>query len=435
MKSFIDRLNQTKRISVWGIGYLGYTTILRLQTNGFNVICSTFDKDVKKELLAGNYPYDYMRQQWSRQGDLPTLDLEKVTFSDKFSSMFVTNVHIIAIPAYNNTGEPESYLKLLRIFIENQNSLNNCLVIFQSAERVGTVDEFFIKPLQKVNINCYFASAFRSDWTMEEFFSSNDVRLIAANDKKSLSVVSTFFSMMNIRFNPIIGIRKAELYEIAKNCLTYTIEAYFTQLSFAYPDMDINEIFNLIKNNYEYPKNQYGLNLLHHKKLLQIDHILSSSYGDFLTLIKDTRSINMVNVMLYADILKKFGIQSVTIMGLSVETAIKDIRASSSIIFVEYLRDQNIKIFVHDPYYSISEIKRILPDVEVSLFHHDHHTESYVIMNNNVVYKSLSQKDIESMGLSKARIIIDSTGHFQYYNYSANTIYHMFGDGNLKFLL
>ena len=35
MNDFRHRLLSTRRVSVWGIGYLGYTSLLRLQSKGF----------------------------------------------------------------------------------------------------------------------------------------------------------------------------------------------------------------------------------------------------------------------------------------------------------------------------------------------------------------------------------------------------------------
>lgn len=435
MNGFVERLNKTKTVSLWGIGYLGYTTILRLQTNGFKIICSTLDKDVKNEIENGTYPCQYMKEQWSIHGDVPGIDYSKVIFSDSFDSMFDTNVHIIAVPAYNDSGSPETYNKLVDIFRNYSNLLADNLILFQSAERVGTVDTFFIEPLKKTGAKCYFASAFRSDWTIEEFSAGNDARLLSANDEESLNVAKKFFNMLNVSYSSIVGIKEAELCENAKNCLEYTIEAFFAQLSFAYPAIDINEVSKMVLGNYNYSCKQLGLNLLNHKKLLHIDHVLAGQNGDYLSIIKEMRSINMTNVMLYAEILKKNSIKSVTIMGLSVDNAIKDIRASSSVILAEYLNNLGIDVCVHDPYYSSEEVKQILPFAKVGEFKRSNVTDGFIIMNSNVVYKSFTQQDIERMGIFSARIIIDSTGQFQYFNYSDETVYHLVGDGNLKVLL
>ena len=39
---------KTKTVSVWGTGYLGYTTMLRLQNNGFNIVAY----DISREQLT-----------------------------------------------------------------------------------------------------------------------------------------------------------------------------------------------------------------------------------------------------------------------------------------------------------------------------------------------------------------------------------------------
>ena len=37
MEQFKEKLLKNKVVSVWGAGYLGYTEIMRLQSNGFKV--------------------------------------------------------------------------------------------------------------------------------------------------------------------------------------------------------------------------------------------------------------------------------------------------------------------------------------------------------------------------------------------------------------
>lgn len=437
MSKFSENLFSTKTVSVWGIGYLGYTTILRLQSKGFFVNCFTFDKDVQKDIEEDKYPYEYMKQTWSLNNDVPKIDLAKTFFCNDYKKMFNVNVHIIALPAFRGeSNQPEAYKKLVDIFLKHIENLSGAIVIFQAAEKVGTVDSYFIKPLKKAGAKCYFASAFRSDWNVEEFLLGNNSRIIAANDKESLEVVSEFFDILNVNFNTLSGIEEAEVYENAKNCLKYSAEAFFTQLSFAYPNINVNEVSAMIVKNLDLATKRSGLNLLNYKHMLHIDHVLAGQSGDYLSIIKETQSVNMTTVILYADILKQKKISSITILGLSVEGARKDIRASASVLLAEYLHNIGIKVFVHDPYFSQNEISEILPFVQVSnLQNKSEFTDSYIVMGSNPVYNYYSQKDINTNGIFNAKIIIDGVGVLKHLSFSPKTLYHEVGDGRLKALL
>lgn len=430
------RLFERKAISVWGIGYLGYTTILRLQSKGFFVICSTIDKTIEKDIHKDTYPYEHMKQAWSLNNDIPRINLSKTAFASDEASMFESAVHIIAIPAFVESGKPEMYEKLVHIFAKNIDKLKGVLIVFQSAEKAGTVENHFITPLKKLGAKCYFGSAFRRDWNIEEFLLGNETRMIAGHDKESLRAISDFFDILDIQFETLDSIKEAEIYENAKNCLQYNISAFFTQLSFAYPGININKVSTKIIENMNLKAKQNGLNLLNHKNMLQIEHILAGQTGDYLSLIKETQAVNMTTVLLYADILKQKKVSSVTVMGLSVEGARKDIRGSSAVLLAEYLNSIGINVYVNDPYFTNSEINEILPFAKVSsMGSKADKTDGYVLMNSTPTYTYFTQTDIKKNGLFEGKIIIDSFGILKYLTFSAKTIYHEVGDGSLKVLL
>ena len=437
MGKFAEALFAKKTVSVWGIGYLGYTTILRLQSKGFYVNCFSFDQAVFDDIQTGKYPYEYMRQAWSLNNDMPRIDIEKVNFCKDVKGMFDSNVHVIALPAFGgNYSKPEAYSKIADIFAEFSAKLSDSLVLFQSAEKAGTVDNYFIKPLKKRGVKCYFASAFRGDWSVEEFLSEEKIRILAANDKGSLDTAKEFFGILGVCFKGLGSIKEAEIYENAKSCLQYGVEAFFTQLSLAYPDINTNEVSAMIVKNIDLPTKRNGLNLLNHKNILQIEHMLAGQSGDYLSIIKETQTANMSVILFYADILKQKRVSSVTIMGLSAEGAKKDVRASAAILLAEYLNNMGMSVFIHDPYFSKEEIADILPFAKLNdMGGGVDFTESYVLMSQNQEYNYLTQEKINKNGLYDAKIIIDGVGALKYFSFSPKTIYHEVGDGTLKALI
>lgn len=438
MTKFLGTLFASKKVSVWGVGYLGYTTILRLQSKGFFVNCFSFDVGARQDMKSGKYPYERMKQIWSLNGDIPRADLSKLFFCEEESEMFEgATVHVIALPAFDEeSGKPENYEKLVDIFSKNASALRGSLILFQSAEKAGTVENHFIKPLKKAGVDAYFASAFRSDWSVEEFLSGGETRVIAANNKESLDVASSFFDILGVSFKTLGGIEEAEVYENAKNCLKYGVEAYFAQLSLAYPDVNINEVSAMIVKNLNLQTKRSGINLLKRKNTLHIDNLLAGQNGDYLSIIKETQSFSMSLALVYADILKQKKISSTTIIGLSVEGAKKDIRASLALLMCEYLHDIGVDVFVHDPYFSDEEIKELLPFAGVwKPEAKQTHTDAYVIMGSNPVFNYFTQSDLEQSGIFDAKIVIDGVGALKGFSFSSKTLYHQVGDGALKALL
>lgn len=437
MNKFTEKLYATKTVSVWGIGYLGYTSVLRLQSKGFFVNCATLEKDVRHDIQNGQYPYEYMKQTWSLNNEIPKIDIQQIAFPESYDAMFDSNLHIIALPGFKNSGKPETYTLLIDIFSKHIDKLHNSLILFQSAEKAGTVKKHFIDPLKKAGAECYFASAFRSDWSIEEFLLGSETRMLGANDKKSLEIASKVFTIMEIDFDTLEGIEEAEVYENGKNCLHYATQAFFTQLSLGYPHIDMNDVSAKIAQNFVVSPKKSGLNLLNHKNMLHINHILAGQRGEYLSIIQETQAVNMNAALFYADILKNHQIASIAILGLSVEGARKDIRASVSILLAEYLHNLDVEIFIHDPYFTEEEIQALLPFARAYRLDATEKKgcEAYILMGSNPAYNRLTQHDIEKNAIFNAKIIIDSLGIFKHFSFSSQTIYHQVGDGGLKALI
>lgn len=118
MDDFKELLLQTKTISVWGVGYLGYTTILRLQKNGFYTTIYDFNESRLDDLVDGNYPNKEQLNSWSKNGKMPTLNFEKLEIVKDNKLLFENNVHIISFP----NSDKFNYLELAKLFVNNKDN-------------------------------------------------------------------------------------------------------------------------------------------------------------------------------------------------------------------------------------------------------------------------------------------------------------------------
>jgi hypothetical protein len=62
-------------------------------------------------------------------------------------------------------------------------------------------------------------------------------------------------------------------------------------------------------------------------------------------------------------------------------------------------------------------------------------SDAIIVMSLCKQYKYFTQEDIESLGFYDLKYILDNTGFFENFRYSNDTIYHCFGDSNLKKVL
>ena len=428
MDEFKNVILESKKVSIWGIGYLGYTTILKLQEYGFRVTLFDYTESRLTDLQKGVYPGVEQITYWSKTGKIPSLDLTKIEFAKNINELFYNSIHIISFPSDNSF----SYEDLSELFIKNKDKLKNCLVIFLSASSSTGIDNF-IKKLEKNKITIHIGTSFRDDWTIEEFLDASVVKVVSGNSEAAAIYTESFFRLMEFQVIKVKNIKEAVIYENVKNALNYTVMAFFNQLSLAFPDVNIQKLFSLMMSNCNFKKLLLGVSGVDYKSEQAIENLLESDGGNYLTILKESNRINISFLFKYAESLVNRGVESVTVLGLSSFGTMKDLRFSPSVILAEYLNRLNIKVFIHDDNFNGNEVSEILPFCFFTdIYNEKINTDAIIAMSLCEGYKFFTQKDIKKKGFLSVKFFIDNTGFFKNFTFNEKTVYHQFCDGNLK---
>ena len=428
MNDFKELILETKKVSIWGIGYLGYTTILRLQENGFSSTLFDFNHDRLDNLTDTSYPNKDQLNSWSKNGKIPSLNLDRVEIASDYSLLFNNKIHIISFPNIGNID----YRQLANIFIQNKEKLEDSLVIFQSAGVPTTVEKDFCNILEDSNIYIEVSTVFRSDWTVEVFFNKNIKRRVSGNSNKAIEKTKIFINLLGLEIIKLDNTEEAEVYENTKNALSYTIVAFFNQLSLAYPHLNINKLSKILLKDLDLDNLSLGVSGVDYKSEQSIENILRGANGDFLSILKEANNTNISFLFYYINLLKNKNIDSVAIFGLSSYNNMKDLRFSPSIMLAEYLHKEDIKVYVYDDNFTKDELFNILPYCEYfDINTHSINLEVAFIMSLSNEYKFFTQKRLDEIGLSKVKYLLDNTGFFKNFKYSNHTIYHQLCDENL----
>ena len=428
MNDFKQLILKTKNISIWGIGYLGYTTILRLQDNGFYSTVYDFNIQRLDNLLDGSYPNKEQLNSWSKSGKIPSINLKNIEIVKDNTLLFNNKIHIISFP---NTGN-FNYLELVNIFIENKDKLEDSLVIFQSAGVPKSIEKEFCKILEKEDISIEVSTVFRSDWTVEAFFNKDIKRRISSNNQDAVNKTDIFLELLGLDTIKLGNIEEAEVYENTKNALNYTMVAFFNQLSLAYPNININKLSKELLKDINFNNLSLGVSSVDYKSEQSIENILRGSSGDFLTILQESNNTNISFLFYYVNLLKNKNINSVTILGLSSYNNMKDLRFSPSVMLAEYLNKENIKVYVYDENFTKDELLDILPNCEfININNQIINSDAVFIMSLSNEYKFFTQDKIDETGLIKIKYLLDNTGFFKKFSYSNDTIYHQLCDENL----
>lgn len=433
MDKFKKNLFSDKTVSLWGIGYLGYTKLIRLQSKGFkaNVFDLTgvgFWSKIKKE----EYPDAEQVYSWSENCEVPKLDMSKLNHCAA-SGMFDPKVHILSFPAVDRAGN-NVLRKLADTFVKNKHKLKDSLIIFQSVASPGLISKSFVDVLKDNKVVCSFASAFRSDWTVEEFMFNNRKIVLAADDGPSLEKAKAFFDILGMRYKILSSIKEAEIYENAKNSFQYLATSFINQLAFAYPDTNVKDMTRFLLRDVRLDESHLGIGVGGYKMPASVQNLLDGSKNpNFLSLVKEAQDVNLGMILEYAEIIKKRGCKAVTVMGLSIKGNQKNIEMSPSMILSEYLDKLNIDVYVDDPFFDAKAISKILPFAKkIDVMKDGIKGDAVLVMTDHNKYKYINQKNIENLGINRVSLVLDNVSLFKNFDFPSSVVYHVIGDGKLS---
>lgn len=431
MDKFREVLLGGKLISVWGVGYLGYTKTVKLQSKGFRVNCF----DITQTAVGGKkgfIPDSEQIYSWSLNAHVPAIDSSKAVIvpANMAEAMFESNVHFLAFPPTDRDGK-STLRELSEIFIAHKEKLNEALVIFQSAGVPGQIDRQFIEVLSAHKVNCGFASAFRGDWTCEEFFYNDKQRVIAAKNEKSLHKARLIYDILGVKYKILPTIKEAEVYENAKNTLQYAADVFTNQLAIAYPDVNIRHMAEFLLDDVSLNETHLGIGEGGYKMFSSVKNILDgSSNPHMLSLIKEVHNNNLSMILHYAELIVKKGCKSAAILGLTTRGNQKTIELSPSVILGEYLNRLGVTVYVDDPFYSEAALAGIFPFSKCTDILTDGlKSDAMFVMTDHSKFKYISQADIGRLGIFNAAVVIDNVPLFKEFEFSHSTIYHAVGDG------
>jgi UDP-N-acetyl-D-mannosaminuronate dehydrogenase len=434
MNDFKNRLISTRNVSVWGIGYLGYTWILRLQSKGFQADVYDFNAQRLEALRLGEYPTRKQKETWSSKGEMPSLELSKIKISGEPEDMFRNKLHIICFPGKVESRNGNRLVDIAEIFKPYQEELKDGLILFQSGETPGDIQRHFIEPLKATCVDCSFATVFRTDWSIEEFFYANKRQVISGFDTQSLEKVKDVIELFDIKHATLSTIKEAEIFESARKSLQYIVSSFVNQLMLAYPDTDIRQMADFIKDEIHFDDTSPSIGPIGYKSASAIGHLLDGSlHPDRLTILRDTEAAGLSALIRYSEIVRRQSGDSVTILGISEKRDQRDIRLSASLIMAERLLAGGVQVKLHDPYFTKKEIAEFLPGAEVITdLGQPINSECFLMMTPHRAYRYLSQAELDLLGVTSAKFVIDNEGLWKDLMFSKQTIYHIPGDGKLR---
>lgn len=426
---------RTKTVSVWGLGYLGYTTILKLQNSGFNVLVYDLNDNQLKRFMSGKYPDKERLAYWSHLGYLPKVDFNKIKVAKGPKELFKSSyLHMIAIP------DREMLEQLTNIFAQNlKSSRISPLIVFESAFIPGHIESDFVRCLKENGLLCakdyYLGAIFRTDWSIEAFINQKEKMPIAGYCPKSLEIIRKLFDYLAIPTVELESLKEAEVYINSLNTIQAMVNNFVRQLSLGYPSVNMKKLSKLLFENIKYDDCDLNIGTGGTKMTFALDYLIEGSNNPgALTLLKEFQDINISSVLTYGEYITRHSYKSVVILGLTYKGNQKDLTLSPSIILADYLIKNSVKVYINDPLFTEGEIHKLIKKAKVVDFPDGaFSTDVLVLASDHNEYKYLSQSTLDKIQ-KKTKLIVDNYGIWLHLSFGKKIKYHQVGDGALNLL-
>ncbi|MFH1985872.1 MAG: UDP-glucose/GDP-mannose dehydrogenase family protein [Pseudomonadota bacterium] len=439
--TMISQLNTCGQVAVWGIGYLGYTTLLRCHRFGLKTHVWAPEGDHLALLRQGLYPPREIQMAWSEIGSVPALDLRQAVICDSPEEVLKKeiSVHIVALP--NTTAKGENghrvWHEIAGVLRRHASKDRPILILLMSAPIPGDT-VLFLNALGEVNRWARVVSAFRSDWVVEDYLYRPAIQALGGDDD-ALKWGKAFLDRLEVDTFRIGSHHDAELYQAALGSFDCLVSAFVNQLSFAYPENDIRRIAAAVLRSCQLRRIRPTIGIGGEQVMTGVEHLFrGSDYNELLSIMKEAQAFNLSSILSYADFLARRGVRRVGILGITPQADNRNLAYSPSLLLAEALIKRRMRVFVHDPYFTNTTIRELLSGVE--LLRLDEPAEAWpldagdavVLMTPHRHYREMNQKDMEKRICRHPGLVIDNTGLWQRFAFPCHTHYHYVGSGTVN---
>jgi nucleotide sugar dehydrogenase len=437
-KSLLD--NKT-RLGIWGCGYIGFTTAVNFAINGVKVIGYDINEELIKNLNKGKVSIPNL-DYWLGFPIDSLIETKLFLATKEVSAMFSFDikVHMIAIPTEKN-GEPfNGYLENVIENICKRESSKDIpdLIIIESTLTPGNVEKIVVPVMKKAGkdpyTDCLIGVAPRRDWFhAPEKNLRNLPRVISGLDKKTTDYVKEVLSIVCDNLITASSIKIAELVKSVENSLLHVPSVYAMQLARAYPDIDIKEVLNLAGTHWRIPTYYPSMGTGGYCVPVSSKYVkMGATDPEILTIIDETIKFDQNEPHFIAEIIKHKGGRKVGVLGIAYKGDLKVHTLSPALKIITHLTKMDIKVSVHDPYYSQDEIKDITGCTDFSYPHGLDQFDTIIIIPDHRLYTQTPREVLFSY-IKKVSLIMDNMGVWEKFreNFKESGVsYHVVGDAN-----
>lgn len=430
-------LDGEKEIGVWGLGYIGFSSINYFARAGVRCIGTDVREERIEDVNKGegtipniDYWLGFDSKPLAETGMMrATLDWEELIDED-------VAVHLVAVPT-EREGEP--YYDILKEIMnklceyKKVESDHPPLVIVESTITSPTIDEFVI-PLVgehglEVGKDILIGVAPRRDW-----FTSPDKRLetlprvVGGTTPETTDLIAEVIGIICENVLKAKDHIHAAVVKSVENAFRQLDITFANQLALAYPELDIVNVLELAGTKWNVEKYHPSVGTGGYCIPLAPKYVLEGAANpEELTLIKASlETDHSLPQRVAGNILEK-GAEKVGILGITYTADLKVHVLSPAFPIIEKLKESEVEVKVNDPYYDEDEIKNLL---NVESFEFPEGLKEFdtlvIVAGHNLYQRTPDNVIIEN--LENCKLIFDNMGTWKDLPLPNSIEYHEAGD-------
>ena len=370
MDSYRAALLAGRRVGVWGVGHIGFSTLCHFAQQG--VAALGYDVDPVRVGLVnrGEYPIPGV-EAWLglEPGPLVQRGLVRATTSWHELASEDVLVHFVCVPTEQG-GRPS-----LRALLDVRGKLACLLrerrqpaplVILESTVPPGTLDRHVVPFFESAGIttgrDVLLGCAPRRDWfgTPERSLHSLP-RVVGGTDEATTQAMLDVLGIVCQKLVPAPDHRHAEAVKSFENAFRQTEITLANQLALAYPDLDVRTVLELAATKWNVGTFCPSFGIGGYCIPLAGQYVLEgATHPEHLSLLEATICGAENQARQVADyVARRRDIRTVGILGLSYAANTKIWAGSPTLQLASVLRERGLDVRVNDGRFSAAEIRRI----------------------------------------------------------------------------
>lgn len=439
--SLLDDLkNKKKYLGIWGLGYIGFSSMAHFARQGIKCIGTDIDP---VKVNAVNIGKSIMPNLESWLG-FPVEPLVKAGLMQATTDWteLINNkvpVHLICVPT-EKYDEPfdDCLIDVIKKLCNFKNIKTDYppLIIIESTITPDRVDSIVFPILREagfsVGKDILVGVAPRRDWFAEPDKTLKTLpRVVGGSTPETTELMAEVLGLVCDKILKATDHVHAAIVKSVENTYRCVEIQLANELSLAYPHINIVEVLKWAGTKWNMGTYHPSVGIGGYCIPLAPKYILSGARNpkELQILNATIKSYKAQPIKVVKNLIKR-GVKNIGILGLAYKGDLKVHTLSPTLTIVKELKKHGIKVKVHDPYYTAEEIKKIL-DVETFSYPEGmKEFDAIVIVADHILYRGTPSDDVLN-NLKNCKLIIDNMGAWNKIDFSKRKIeYHEAGDKN-----